>query len=130
MNDLETLRLDDGAFHFKLCYPDLLGYDNPCNEWTQTSNPVTNTPIRNFRPVYLTFPKNSQEKDFGGIGLSSEKKTFTLIQDTSDTTTWWFAIGALRFQGGDDTIPGPSNIYVKKVELYAEKSGRFAKQKL
>ena len=52
LSSLDTLRLEDGTFHLKLCYPELAEYDNPCNEWTQTSNPATDTTIQNFVPIY------------------------------------------------------------------------------
>ena len=127
LNDLETLRLKDGTFHLKLCYPELSDYDNPCNEWTQTSNPATNTTIGNFRSVYLAFPMNSYGNDFGGLGVSPASSSDTLIACTPYRDNWYFAVGALRYWGGVDTIPGPFDIPVKKVELYAEKSGKFSK---
>ena len=42
LSKLESYRNADGSFHFKICYPEKkaakLGH---CNEWIQTSNPVT-----------------------------------------------------------------------------------------
>ena len=41
LDQLESYR-SQGTFHFKLCYPDTVGDDGlNCNEWEQTSNPVT-----------------------------------------------------------------------------------------
>merc|ERR1711892_1305385 len=52
---LEQFRNCDGVFHFKLCYPDLVGNFNfPCNEWTQSSNPLYESLIEDFTPIKIT----------------------------------------------------------------------------
>ena len=45
LDKLEEYRGVDGNFQFKLCYPEL----GQCNEWTQSSNPVTDTTITGFK---------------------------------------------------------------------------------
>ena len=130
MNDLENLRLKDGTYRFKLCYPELSDYDIPCNDWTQTSNPITDTTIQSFVPIYLAFSENSYGQAFGGLGVSPVNSESTLIDDAPDRGRWWMAIGARRFHGEVDTIPGPHTINVKKVELYVEDPGMFAKYKV
>ena len=35
--NLESMRNDEGMFHFKLCYPERTEYQFPCNEWIQSS---------------------------------------------------------------------------------------------
>ena len=47
LSQLNSLSLEDGSFHLKLCYPDL----GKCNECTQTSNPATSIDIENFKQV-------------------------------------------------------------------------------
>jgi hypothetical protein len=123
LSQLNPLRLEDGSFHLKLCYPEL----GKCNEWTQTTNPATSSTIENFKPIELGFPKNSYGKPFVGIGVSPPSATWTFIDDTPSQTNWWYAIGA-RSWFGSGTIPGPvdqsgKGKKVKKVELFVEKPG-------
>ena len=127
LNTLETLRLEDGTFHLELCYPELSEYDRPCNEWSQTSNPVTESTIQNFVPIHLSFAKNSYDEGFVGLGVSPVSSEYTLIDDAPGRGNWWMAIGARRSHGEEDTIPGPYTINVKRVELYAKKPGTLAK---
>ena len=46
LDQLEDYRTG-GLFHFKLCYPELVGVNglNGCNEWIQTSNPAMESTI-------------------------------------------------------------------------------------
>merc|ERR1719378_122462 len=46
LGNLEEYRIA-GRFHFRLCYPELVGVNDGdgCNEWIQTSNPATNSTI-------------------------------------------------------------------------------------
>ena len=104
-----------GNFHFKLCYPEL--GDNHCNEWTQSSNPVTKGTIRGFQAISLTFRKNGNGGDWGGLGKSDTDHT--LIDDTGSADSWWCAIGAMKFYKDEmGKIPGPWNERVKRIELY------------
>ena len=122
LSQLGPLRLEDGSFHLKLCYPEL----GKCNEWTQTSNPATSSTIKNFKAIKLDFPKNSYGKAFVGIGVSPASAA-TFIDDTPNQSNWWYAIGA-RSWFGSGTIPGPvdqsgKGQKVKRLELSAEKPG-------
>ena len=50
LDQLESLRSVEGSFHFKLCYPEVTGEaGGSCNEWTQTSNPVTDSNIAGYQ---------------------------------------------------------------------------------
>ena len=81
----------------------------------------------------MAFPKNSYGGDFGGLGATGDNPSSesTLIDCTPDLNNWFFAIGAFQYWGPDlgdvDTIPGPPEMAVTKVELYAAKSGKFTK---
>ena len=120
LENLSTMRLPDGTFHFKVCFPSLIEeFENPCNEWSQTSNPVTETTITGYEPIMLTFHKRGTGGPFNGLGLN-EFGDNTLIDDEPDSGSWWLAIGALTNFGGDDTIPGPSWYAVSKIELYVK----------
>ena len=121
LDHLESMRLDDGNFHLKLCYPELTEHTEPCNEWIQTSNPVTISTIQGFHPIQIMFPTNSYGRSWKGLGMSPPSATFTFIDDAPDGSYWWMAIGARRFHGGPDTIPGPTRT-VRKVELYVKKA--------
>merc|ERR1711962_493744 len=109
---LGSLSHMQGPFHLKLCYPELPSPN--CNEWSQTSNPVTESDITGFIPISIPFTKNSFNKNFGGLGVNA--KGF----DGPKHGWWWAAIGAYSYHGGKDTIPGPYPTKVKKVDLYLE----------
>ena len=50
LDQLESLRSVEGSFHFKLCYPEVTGEaGGSCNEWTQTSNPATDSNIAGYQ---------------------------------------------------------------------------------
>ena len=99
--------------------PDIDSSHPPCNEWTQTSNPATNSTITGFRAISLDFSYNGRGEDFGGLGLC--KAPSTLICDTpGDGSYGYSAIGALAFDGVE-TIPGPRWTPVSSVELHARR---------
>jgi len=119
--NLESLRNNDGAFHFKLCYPELPG-DFPCNEWIQTSNPVTETTVTGYKAVKITWNRNGINGPFQGLGLSPTSFKDNLIDAAPTHSRWWFSIGTIRPHVGG--IPGPRDgrnddgKVVKKNELY------------
>ena len=120
LKKLWRFQLDDGKFHLKLCYPTLGG---KCNEWTQTSNPATQSTVTDFIPIKLAF-----SNDFVGLGLTSPSASKTFIDATPSDDAWFYAIGAFKFWGKTDKIPGPvtkagKKKLVRKVELYAEQPG-------
>ena len=123
LNQLETFRLNLGSFHLKLCYPEL----GDCNEWTQTSNPATDSTILGFKAITLGFPKNSYRQAFGGLGVSPASASTTFIDDTPNQSFWFYPIGA-KVYTGSSTIPGPvaedgTRHTVKRVNLFVEKPG-------
>ena len=121
LGNLHTMQLPDGIFHLKVCFPDLIDeFKNPCNEWIQTSNPVTETTITGYKPIRLTFPKRGDGGPFMGLGLNqADLRSHTLIDDMPDSGFWWLAIGAIS-EFGTGTIPGPCCQTVSQVELFIE----------
>merc|ERR1711962_360568 len=115
---LGSLSHMQGPFHLKLCYPELPSPN--CNEWSQTSNPVTESDITGFIPISIPFTKNSLGKNFGGLGVNAKPWRGAFIDDAPNSFAWWAAIGAYKYHGGPDTIPGPAATIVKKVDLYIE----------
>ena len=115
---LESYRNTAGQLHLKLCYPEIKG--NNCNEWTQTSNPATETTITGFKAISLAFTKTGDNNAWAGLGRSQGSSN-TLVDDAPSEHNWWSAIGATVhsnwLQAG--SIPGPVNHGVKRVELYA-----------
>ena len=112
-----------GIFHFKLCYPELVGVNDGdgCNEWMQTSNPATESTITGFQPISLSFPYNSYLQNWVGIGKDISGHGATFIDDAPNEINWYTAIGSYKYWGeqGATTIPGPrGENAVKKVELY------------
>ena len=111
-----------GSLHLKLCYPEVReGERAQCNEWLQTSNPATEATITGFQAVNLAFPENSWGQAWGGLGRAEKWNRFrTLMDDSPSTGRWWSAVGATSYSVLQwSTIPGPRNIRVTKVELYA-----------
>jgi len=128
LDQLDKYKSDKG-FHFKLCYPELIGVYNGdgCNEWIQTSNPATDTTVTGFKAISLTFPYNSYMKDWDGIGKDIKKDTWlgAFIDDSPNGDYFWTSIGAYQYHGSASTIPGPKSktegenqFLVTKVELY------------
>ena len=123
---LEDFRNSEGNFQFKLCYPKIVGIGGKsCNEWTQSSNPATSSTIMGFKSISLAFAKDSYNMDWKGLGINLPKlQGSTLIDDTPSQGNWFSAIGAFRYWGGQNTIPGPriepasSKSPTTKVELF------------
>ena len=119
LNTMEDMKHSDGSFHLRLCYPELKG----CNEWTQTSNPVTESTITGYKPIKLDFGS------FTGLGVNmiSDRKN-AYIDYLPNTGHWFYAVGAMNYWGGSNTIPGPlgvKNSAVTKVTLSVVKPGNF-----
>ena len=124
-----------GGFHFKLCYPELVGVGDGCNEWIQTSNPTTDSTITGFQPISITFQYDSYLKNWTGIGKDVSGTNAAFIDDAPNESFYWTAIGAYQYYPTSPTIPGPRNItsvayVVKQVELYVNpKKGKGRPQK-
>ena len=118
------MRNAEGFFHFKLCYPDLapvLAFEKrhfPCNEWIQSSNPLTQQKITGFAGISLTWNTNGIGGPFQGLGLNLPDRGFNLIDATPDDRGWWYSIGSLKYHSGPDSVPGPWPYVVKRVVLY------------
>lgn len=124
LDSLQTMRSNDGTFHLKLCYPELschpFPHSQPCNEWKQTSNPVTENTIQGFKPIRLCFRVNyGTGGKFVGLG-KEEKRSETLISSSPGDNNWWFAVGALKYHWRKHFIPGPPPRNVKKVQLFVK----------
>ena len=117
-----------GGFHFKLCYPELVGVGDGCNEWIQTSNPTTDSTITGFQPISITFQYDSYLKNWTGIG----KDVSDYVPNESFN---WTVIGGNQCYPISPIIPSSRNItsevyVVKQVELYVNpKKGKGRPQK-
>merc|ERR1712080_351116 len=68
-----------------------------------------------------SFSKNSLNKNFGGLGVNAKGyDTSDFIDDVPRHFFWWAVIGAYKYHGGVNTIPGPYDKKVKKVDMYVE----------
>ena len=109
LGQLHHLKIND-HFNFRLCYPELKGINgSSCNDWSQSSNPVTNSSIHGFRPNKpLAFTKDSYLKDWKGLGKNSPSVARdTFIDDAPTQSAWFSAVGAFSYWPGKPTIPGP-----------------------
>ena len=107
LDQLEKYRGADGNFRFKLCYPELKwGVDGEgCNEWIQSSNPLTDTNIKGFKPISLAFTKDSYLGNWQGLGKSPSKWSNAAIDDSPTKKNWWTAIGVTKLFY--KKMPGP-----------------------
>ena len=79
LDQLDNYRDCNGDLHLKICYPELAGnFTDPCNEWTQSSNPATDSIIKGYKPIKITF-KSTDDKDFPGLGLTQRGKVTGLM---------------------------------------------------
>lgn len=117
--ELDSMRNWEGVFHFKLCYPELASstINFPCNEWTQTSNPLTESKITGFAAINLTWTRDGMNDLFHGLGLSSCCSSANLI-DGNPFRDWWYSIGTIAYWGCATCVTGPGRTPVKMVELY------------
>ena len=129
LDKLEEYRQNDGRFRFKLCYTTGIVSkwgDNgrQCNEWYQTSNPVTTAAtaaVSGFQAISLAYKYAPGQESWNGIKRSSFPNK--LIEDMGGFTN----IGVT----GDEPFYGPRHPIVqwsltKKVELYVMKNSGFS----
>ena len=112
LSQLESFRWADGTLHLKLCH--LHGTGDACNEWTQTSNPLTDSTIENFKSISLDFPQ-----EFKGLRKSTGEGELISGNDKEEV----FIIGAfgsprMTKRSIKDTLKED----VTAVELYAGKA--------
>ncbi|MCP3959345.1 MAG: DUF4082 domain-containing protein [bacterium] len=109
LSELESLRGADGKFHFKLAYPEV---GTQVNEWKQSSDPVTTQEsVQGYEAVDISWTGQY----WGGLAKSSNPSTF--IDGSVGHGHWWYSIGSVTPFGGK--VPGPADITVTKIELYA-----------
>ena len=121
--DLESMRDNDGMFHFKLCHPERTEEDFPCNEWKQSSNPLVESKVTGFVGIRLTWPSRSDGKPFGGLMKSNPSQN---LMDDDPSGYWWNTVGTISEFGGKIPGPvaaGPTHIQVKKKELFVFTQG-------
>ena len=133
LGQLHHLKIND-TFNFRLCFPELKGVNgSSCNDWSQSTNPATNSTIAGFKPKSLAFTKNSYLKEWKGLGknvLREDRDTF--IDDAPKDFYWYSAVGAFKFWPGGNkpTIPGPridpdpAKWAITKVDLSAYNEGQ------
>ena len=124
LDNLEMLKVASDPYHLRLCYPELTQHTFPCNEWSQTKNPlkITNVGGIGYTPLSVTFNTDGSSIAFRGLAKNRNGKNSNTVIDTKpESAYWWFAIGALQYYNGDGNIPGPK-VSVSKVEMYMKRS--------
>ena len=135
LDSLDFYRGVDGKFLFKLCYPEFEGSTGGhCNEWYQTSNPLSDSDITGFEKVKMEFEvrTHGETEVFEGLGKNGPDSADhrSAISNSPLNGHWWMAIGA--YEGheviqGKTEIPGPVEAVdqgqaVTVVELFASKA--------
>ena len=129
LKQLENFRNQDGNFHLKVCYPELSVNGSSCNEWIQSSNPVTETKITGFQAISLVFTKNGDNRAWEGLGYDKAGNRTLGADSPVNVRKWGGAIGAIEWSPESvGVIPGPRDDQpvgprdhrpVTKVVLYA-----------
>ena len=111
LSELESCRGDDDKFQLKLVWPED-SYLLP-QEWKQTTNPVTAAGggVDGYEAVEV----NYYGRKWGGLERSQSDEA--LLDGSTDSDWWWYAVGAAHAHSG--AIPGPDGNVVSKVELWA-----------
>ena len=105
LDSIDTIPHLESPYHFKLCYPELTEYTFPCNEWTQTKNPMKVSTLDGIG--YAAINTTFQGGSFNGIAKNKRNNKKQTILDTTPTkASWWYAVGALAYYTAK-LIPGP-----------------------
>ena len=126
---LESFRSPGGQFYLKICFPGVTTGINggTCNEWSQSSNPFTETTITDFQPKKLSFLLRGDGEAWQGLA-TNENIGKAVIDDTPATDETSMAIGVTE-KMNDGGIHGPfvedTSQIVTKVELYAHSNITF-----
>ena len=109
LNELEKYRNSDGMFQFKLCYPELNWGrgGKTCNEWIQSSNPYTDSTIKDFVAIFLAFDRDSYNGHWKGLGKNSAGNDARTIVDDSPTQSYWYSAIGAKSAWRNGKIPGP-----------------------
>ena len=132
MSDLEMARGTDGNFHFKLCYPELaeaVPYEDPCNEWIQSSNPATTNTVKDYKKIRIPFTDNGDGDDFNGLSLSVAPRDEPWANISASGESPWYCIEIKKFRSkSSKEFPGPLLMGVKTwvttVQLFVQ-TGKF-----
>jgi len=111
LDKLESYRSSDGAFYFKLYWP-----EDDQNIWIQTNNPVTTKGVQGYQPVNVIHTDNN----FAGLQFDDGPDALLDGSVNSTTGLWFYAIGSTHsWSDGNGTsgIPswGPAQ---QQAELY------------
>ena len=115
-----------GAYHFRLEYPTV--DSSKYNEWTQSVNPINDTTdsvysnngavndnyhsVVGYNPIHIDWSGNN----FGGLTRSIGGNA--LLDGTTGSPYWWFAIGATGQYEIANHTPGPNSTRVSRVQLW------------
>ena len=115
-----------GNYQFRLEYPNLS--TTLYNEWTQKNNPIFDTTdsvysnngavndnyhaVEGYTPIHIDWSGNN----FGGLTRSIGGNA--LLDGTTGSPYWWYAIGATALYQEEYKTPGPNSTVVNKVQLW------------
>lgn len=86
--------------------------ENKYNRWRQTSDPMlTTNSVTGYNGITIQMSGNG----WGGMSISTQKGTDTIMDGSPGDTTWWYAIGQQKnYNGG---IPGGS-VAVQEIYMW------------
>ena len=109
LKDIKQYKDVEGKFRFKLVYPEVPGFI----EWTQTSNPITEEDITDFKLIDNKAVRQYLSSTKGGLGPGTKGQS--LMDDTPKDSDdafglWRTAIGAQKSWPDSEsrTFPGPA----------------------
>ncbi len=123
LNQLESFRATNGTFTFKLEWPDLA---NKYNEWTQTTNPLSDIDVAWYNPIHIDWANNW----FWWLELSSwthwPASWGGLLDWSVNHSNWWYVVWQLADFGSwkmpVDWLLDPSPYINQSYDLWIKKT--------
>ena len=107
LDQMENYR-ENGVFHLRICYWEIIALEFPCNEWLQSSNFIEETEVSGFEAVELAW------NNFVGLRLTPDS-VFSAVENGAN---YHYGVGNLRAYNWGIFGPGMGYYNVYRVDLY------------
>ena len=76
LDNLDMLKSAADPYHLRLCYPELIQHSFPCNEWTQTKNPLATNSLTGvgYTSINVTFNTDGTAAAFRGLAKNARNR--------------------------------------------------------